>query len=136
MTPEELQVAITFPGMIDRIPIRNLCPKRPWVFGQRMECQSIKSNRNNLAQEVGEHSGHKSFDKPRCERLQDPRQLRLQIESITIESSRSSDPRGETPFFNSFDLYNPWSVLDSEFDEKKFAEVSRTMYYIYLFKCQ
>lgn len=52
MTPEELQVAITFPGMIDRIPIRNLCPKRPRIFGQRMECQSIKSNCEDLKRQV------------------------------------------------------------------------------------
>lgn len=41
MTSPEFKVPVTLPGMVDRVPIRDLGQEWPWIFGQRVESYPI-----------------------------------------------------------------------------------------------
>ena len=108
MTPEELQVSITFPGMINRIPIRDLCPQRPRVLGQRMECQSINYDCSNLRWQVWWVLWSKESQQARIyEYLQNPRQLRPPTERTAVEGAWNFDPRREIPYSR----LSTWSIM-------------------------
>jgi hypothetical protein len=48
MQPPEINVTVSLKCMIHRIPIRDLPPKRPWVFSQRVQRQPIDHDSEDL----------------------------------------------------------------------------------------
>ncbi len=48
VTSPKLKMSITFPCMVDGVPVRDLCQERAWVFGKRVKGKAVNSENARL----------------------------------------------------------------------------------------